>query len=138
MKSFSFRNSSRTLRALLAAPAPPRPEATDSFYDEDLQFSTFRSDDYCYYDCLPHELARSPHADQSEDDSLGELRDTESEGEGEEKKLGSSEGSTNESLCARRPLSFRNRRAAIRAVLGEECLGAAGRARRGLNFRNSS
>jgi hypothetical protein len=64
MKCFSFRNSSRTLRVLLApTPTPSHPETVDSFYDEDLQFSTFRSDDYCYYDCLPHELGRSPQTD---------------------------------------------------------------------------
>lgn len=49
MKQLSFRNSSKAIQALLTPHPQPTPEEGPSFYDEDLQFSTFRSDDYRFY-----------------------------------------------------------------------------------------
>jgi hypothetical protein len=54
MKPLSFRNSSKAITALLAPHPPTAPqEEGPSFYDEDLQFSTFRSDDYRFYEHFP-------------------------------------------------------------------------------------
>lgn len=52
MKSISFRNSAKIIATILAPTDRPQEEA-ESFYDEDLQFSTFRSDDLHFYDHLP-------------------------------------------------------------------------------------
>ena len=53
MKQLSFRNSSKAIQALLAPHPQTTPEEGSSFYDEDLQFSTFRSDDYRFYEHFP-------------------------------------------------------------------------------------
>lgn len=53
MKQLSFRNSSKAIQALLAPHPHTTPEEATSFYDEDLQFSTFRSDDYRFYEHFP-------------------------------------------------------------------------------------
>ncbi len=49
MKSLAFRNSSKAIAAMLAPKESPAHEEGPSFYDEDLQFSTFRSEDYRFY-----------------------------------------------------------------------------------------
>lgn len=50
MRSFSFRNSSTVISSIVNNRAPAFVEEEDSYYNEDLQFSTFRSEDYCFYD----------------------------------------------------------------------------------------
>jgi hypothetical protein len=45
MKSLSFRNSSKRIESIINHYQMPETEEGSSYYDEDLQFSTFRSED---------------------------------------------------------------------------------------------
>ena len=49
MRPLTFRNSSKAIAALLSPRETPPHEEASSFYDEELQFSTFRSEDYRFY-----------------------------------------------------------------------------------------
>lgn len=49
MRSLTFRNSSKAIKAILAPKESHSHEEGPSFYDEELQFSTFRSEDYRFY-----------------------------------------------------------------------------------------
>jgi hypothetical protein len=139
MKPLAFRNSSRALAALLAPTPSPAHDETPSFYDEDLQFSTFRSDDYRFYEHFPAgEGAQTSEESSFGDSSFEVLEQEESESEEEvefEKKQLSSYGSTNESVIAFRTLSFRNSAKAISSILGPSAGKFKGKY---LNFRNSS
>lgn len=48
MKRMNFRNTSSTIHAIINSPE----DLEDNL--SDLQFSTFRSDDYRFHDFLPH------------------------------------------------------------------------------------
>lgn len=139
MKPLAFRNSSRVLAALLAPHDLPACEEGPSFYDEDLQFSTFRSDDERFYEYFPgREGARGSEESSFGDSSFEALEQEESESEEEvefEKKQLSSYGSTNESVTGLRGVCFRNSAKTISSILGPP----VGRPRgKYLNFRNRS
>ena len=61
MKGVRFRNSSCLIQQILAATPTPHPQDLSL----DLEFSTFRSEDYRYQDYLPHQMA-SPLLDDSD------------------------------------------------------------------------
>lgn len=71
MKPLSFRNSSRIIASLLSFRDSPAEEERESYYDEDLQFSTFRSDDYRFYDHFPlKKMSHSREESYFEDSSF--------------------------------------------------------------------
>lgn len=134
MKTISFINSSKLVHHLLSH--SPQHEQEDSYYDEDLQFSTFRSDDYRFYD---HTFSQHHELYNSIDDSLLDIRKEEDSLEEDPVcyfKNRLSSHSTVESMQSLRPLSFKNSASTIRAILAKDSSGESLPKVGRLNFRN--